>query len=180
MKVWMIRETEYPQYACRPGSTEPDFGDICACRFRTPTPSNWRDYDWYIFNSKEQAEWYKEGIEAKERALMDERSSKNWKLQLVEVDISFNGFADIEQTSANAPTKEEEAVPPPVQPPRLTDREEHDIKCHLDKSIKILLDMMSIAENNDSPTIAVLAYRIHDYLSATKRILFREDEEDED
>ena len=177
MKVWMLKEDPSSErYACRPDSTEPGFGDICAYRFMPPTPSNWRNYDWYILNSKEQAEWYKAGIEERmKEALRKDDPDFIPHVQIVEVDITFNGFSDVELKNVDKP-----AEPKPEHPPvseRLSKRQEEAVEKNLDIAISLLTDLGMLAHFRETPSVEVLANRIQEHMFAIKHIMFPEPEE---
>ena len=180
MKVWMLKEDPSSgMYACRPDSTEPDYGEICACRWHTPTPTNWRNYDWYILNSKEQAEWYKEGIEERMKAAR-QKDNPDFipHVQVVEVDITFNGFSDVDFPAKNVADRpvEPKPEPPPISE-RLNARDEEAVKKNLDIAIGLLTDLGMLANFREAPGVEVLANRIQEHMFAIKHIMFPEHEE---
>lgn len=182
MKVWMLKEDPSSgMYACRPDSTAPDYGEICACRWHTPTPTNWRNYDWYILNSKEQAEWYKEGVEARmKEARQKDNPDFIPHVQVVEVDITFNGFSDVDFPAKNVVDKSTE--PKPEHPPiseRLDNRELEAVEKNLDRAISLLTDLGMLAHFRETPSVEVLANRIQEHMFAIKHIMFPEPEEDD-
>ena len=181
MKVWMLKEDPSSgMYACRPDSTEPDYGEICACRWHTPTPTNWRNYDWYILNSKEQAEWYKEGIEERmKEARLKDNPDFIPHVQVVEVDITFNGFSDVDFPAKDVADRPVE--PKPEHPPiseRLNKRQEEDLKKWLDKALYMLTDLSFVANMHGEAGIDSLATSIQNYMIAMKHVMFPEPEED--
>ena len=169
MKAWMIRSrmSGYYVYRKEDGGDSAVSDDIWRCDLAPLTPSNWRRHDWYVLDSKEAADWYRGGLEhwLKESKRNLDVDKSAWTLQVVEVDISFNGFTNPELTRVAEPPKDGE------KKASVLEVKEEEVKPILDRSIKILMDMVTLAERADSPTTAALSLKVMDNLDEVRKIL---------
>lgn len=99
-------------------------------------------------------------------------------IQVVEVDITFNGFSTVDFLTKDFADKPDE--PKPEHPPiseRLNGRDEEAVKKNLDIAIGLLTDLGMLANFREAPGVEVLANRIQEHMFAIKHIMFPEPEE---
>lgn len=172
MKVWMIKEgKEYRRYAYKPGKNDKDYGEIFSCRWAELTPETWSKHNWYVFDSMTRAEWYRDGMVNRIKEVNAGKHSVGPDLQIVEVDVKFNGCEEPElKDVVDKPAKPKTENPPISE--RLNKRREEDLKKWLDKALGMLTDISVVANFHNVPGIDSLSASAFNHLLAVKKTMF--------